>query len=788
MEYKELDDSNPGVYTQESSTSLRETVEQYLRQWIWFVLGLLIAWGASYAYLRYAQRLYVAEAKVLIKADGSNTNSELSALTGKGFGRFDNQGNIGDQIEVMRSRRLVSKVVSNLQLNVRYFSEGRVKQQELFQEASPLKVTILSKDPSYLSFEVFPESKSDFKIVHNEKSMTSSYGKSIRLGDTEFTILPRSKNGMTGDKGVKVTIYPNEVATSIYKGKLSISPLKEGSVLSVSMVDNLPQRAKVIIDDLINQYNQDALNDKRIVGEKTTQFIEERLAKVSEDLQGKDRDVEVFKKGNNVIDLDAEGGISLSEASANHAQFLQQNTQLSLVGFVQDYLKTNKSDLIPVNIGLTDGGINSNAQKYNELILAKNDMLKHSTENSQIVQNINDQISEVGDNLAKSLNNYKKTIQITLNKTQGESGSINSKINAFPTMEKQFKHIARQQQIVEALYLFLLQKREENEITNAATSSAIKVVDYAYSSNSPIAPNKKMIQMAATAAGLLIPFGIMYLLFLMDNKVHGRKDVERLGISIIGEIPTTPNGETIIENDRSSLAESFRILRTNIGYYLTRKKKDSKAIFITSTIGGEGKTYIASNLGIILSAAKKHKVLVIGADIREPKILEILDVRQYKSHLGLTEFLSDDDLTLQDIVIHENRHEIDLIHSGAMAPNPAELLMNGRFAELMSQAREMYDYIVVDTAPMSLVADTQLIAKYSDMVIYIVRANYLDKRMLDVVQELSATKRLPNMALLLNDVGAGWKSNYGYGYGYGYGYTNNTYKKWHRWVPSFLRK
>src|SRR5690606_30719261 len=334
--------------------------------------------------------------------------------------------------------------------------------------------------------------------------------------NVEFMVLPK---GSSVGRTVHVVVYPASSGISMLKSRLSISPINDGSVLSVSMVDNLPARAKKVIDELINQYNEDALADKELIGEKTTQFIEERLAKVSEDLQAKDQDVEVFKKGNNVINLETEGGISLSEASANNAQVLEQSTQLSLVNSMQDYLRNNQNDLIPENVGLADGAVNANAAKYNQLILARMDMLKHSTESSQIVQNLNQQIQEIRTNLNQSLNNYKKTTQISLNSIQGESGRIASKINRFPTQEKEFKNISRQQQIVEALYLFLLQKREENEITNAATPSSIKVVDYAYSNNVAISPNRQNIYLMATAAGLLVPFAALYLMFLMNNKV-----------------------------------------------------------------------------------------------------------------------------------------------------------------------------------------------------------------------------------------------------------------------------
>ncbi|HLT41403.1 MAG TPA: Wzz/FepE/Etk N-terminal domain-containing protein, partial [Sphingobacteriaceae bacterium] len=589
MQYKEL--NNDETASNENSLALREILERLLQNWYWFVLGFVIAWAGAYIYLRYTENLYRAEAKVLLKEDLSTSSSELSALVGKGMGRGDTKPNISDQIEIMRSRRLIGKVVDNLQLNIRYFSDGRVKQQELLDEASPVKVKVLTKEPSFVNFEVLVKSESDIEIIYNEKALKSTFGKPIKLGKVEFIVLPRN---VSPGRSVQVTILPLESGISMYRGRLSIAPINEGSVVSVSMVDNLSGRAKRVIDELISQYNEDALYDKQLIGEKTTRFIEERLAKVSEDLRSKDRDVEGFKKDNQVIDLQTEGGISLSESSANNSQVLAQSTQLSLVNSMQDYLRSNKNDLVPENIGLDDAAVNANAAKYNTLILTKMDMLKHSTESSQLVKNLDEQIEDIRTNLQQSLNNYKKTTQISLNRLQGEGGRISSKIHRFPTQEKEFKDIARQQQIVEELYLFLLQKREENEITNAATPSSIKVVDYAYSNNYPISPNRQNIYLMATAAGLLVPFAVLYLLFLLNNKVQTRKDIEKLGPSIIGDIPSTRSDEIIGHNDRSILAESFRMLRTNIGFYLSNKKSDSRKIFITSTVSGEGKTFAAS--------------------------------------------------------------------------------------------------------------------------------------------------------------------------------------------------
>lgn len=765
MKYKELDEAT-GI--ENTNQTFRIIWEQFLNNWYWFVIGLIISWSLAFFKLRYAERYYNSEAKVLIKEDVNQSGSELNVLTGKGLGRLDIKPNIIDQTEVMSSRRLVGKVIKKLQLNVNYYVEGRVKKQEIYWNDSPIQLRLISEDTTPIDLDVTFKPQSDLLVQFAGKSIQTAFGKTLKLGSTEMMFLPRNNAEIKPDTNVKISIVPLESAINRYKAGLNITAVEEASVIRIGMIDNIPERAKKFIDELIDQYNIDAINDKKLVGEKTTKFIEDRLTKVSEDLQLRDKNVETFKKENQVIDLPAQGSSSLGQATGNHAQMLNQSNQLSLINYMEDYLRTNQNELLPENIGLGDATVSSTIQKYNELTLARMDMLKYSTANSQIVRNLDEQINEVKNNLHSSLSNYKKTVQITLSQVENEGNRIDTKIARFPTQEMQFKDISRQQQIVEALYLFLLQKREENEITNSATPSAIKVVDYAYSNGTPVSPDSRRTYITATAFGVLIPFGLLYILFLLNNKVKNRKEVEKTGISIIGEVPASKIGGRIIDkDDHSFLAESFRILRTNMGYYLLNKKDQSKSIFVTSTVSGEGKTFIACNLAVALSASGKFKTLILGADIRNPKLLKYFELNKHQKQPGITQYLSDSELNLENLVICDEKRGVDIIHSGVLVPNPSELLMNHRFMELILEAKKKYDYIIVDTAPINLVTDTQLIADNADLFLYVIRIDFSDKHLLEIPKNLHQTNRLPNMAIVLNDVGSG--KGFGYNYDYGYG-------------------
>lgn len=803
MENKENLFNQPEL--EEDKINLREILEQYLYFWKWFVVGLLLAIGAAFLYLRYSHSQYQVEAKILLLDESNSMAGELAALQDLSILSNSGSSTIEDQIEVLKSRKLMLEVAKKLNLNISYYHEGVVKTPEIFNENSPIKLTLLNtealkQDTLRADFKIKIISKTEFEISDENKNFKSKakFGQKLNSPAGDIILLPTGvkKQNLIGN--YIITVRPLMSAVERYRNAIQVNTTganaRKNNVLTLSLVDNVKEKAVRIIDELILQYNTDAINDKKIVGEKTSKFISERLDLISEDLKGADKSVQEFKSQNNVTDLITETGINLQTSATNDAKLLEYNTQLNLVSYMNDYLSSNKNDIVPANIGLNDPAISAATQKYNEIVLERDAMLQSSTEKNPIVQNLNQQINELGQSLKASLNNYKKTTQIAVNNVQREGGSIGSKISAFPNQERQFRDISRQQQIVEAIYLFLLQKREETEISNAATPSKIKIVDTAYGSNSPVSPKKNIIYMGAGLLGLLLPFGILYLRFLLDNKVHTRKEVEEIvKAPIIGDVPTSE--KTFIEqNDRSVLAEAFRILRTNLNFYLSGNKKETKNIYVTSTISGEGKTFVATNLATILSSSTtKNRVLIIEADIRSPKVLDYLNIKNLMSNRkGITHFLMDHDLTVEDLIIKDSSYSFDIISAGVLAPNPSELLMNGRFQEMINQAQGSYDYIVVDTAPVSLVTDTQLISDIADLFIYVVRANYLDKRLLKISRDLYREKKLPNMAMLLNDVGAGRGYGYGYGYGsgygYGYGYVQKKKTFWDKISPKNLFK
>ena len=512
------------------------------------------------------------------------------------------------------------------------------------------------------------------------------------------------------------------------------------------------------------------------MAKNTNEFIAQRILIVNEELMGVEVGAAKFKSENKLTDLATEAGLVVSSRAELEKKLLDLSTQLKLAEYVSDYVNANPGELIPANLGIGDASVDGNTAKYNQLVLERNRILKGSSEINPVIITLNGQIKNLQESIKQSLVNLKASIKISLNAIKNQESRLASTISEVPRQERMFRDIQRKQQIMETIYLYLLQKREENAITMAVTPPSAKIIDKAYGSPIPVAPKQNIIYLAAILLGILIPFGIIYIMSLLDNKVHNRKDVENMiKAPILGDIPKTKLEKKMVvsDSDRSSVAEAFRLLRTNINFMLTGAKEGAKTIFMTSTMSGEGKTFVSINLVAVLALSNK-KVLLIGADIRKPKIGEYLDLKYEK---GLTHYLMDDSLKVTDIIESVKEVNFDFISSNLIPPNPSELLMNGRFEEVLAYGKLHYDYVIVDTAPAQLVTDTLLLGHHADLFIYVVRANYLDKRLLAIPKMMYEEKRLPNMAMLVN--GIDLERGYGYGYGYGYAEEGNN-KPWYK--------
>ncbi|HEX8269192.1 MAG TPA: polysaccharide biosynthesis tyrosine autokinase [Flavobacterium sp.] len=759
----------------EESLSIREEVDKYLIHWKWFLLAVALGLIAANIYLRYAVPQYRATATIMVKDDRKGgLQSELSAFGDLGI-MNGVKSNVENEIEVISSRGIAERAIKKLNLTVQYFTEGRVKSVEVYKDR-PITVTFLNASEEFYnysgSFIIKSVSAEQFELLSaNEKSLGKfTYGKRIRMGNLKFVVTARPIiQGKIAKFEIAVVINKLAHVAQHYNSMLTIpTTVKNTSVVQLSMQDPVKEKAEDILDAIIEVYNEDAIADKNFISENTKDFVAERLEYISEELGDVEKTAESFKKSNRLTDITSEAGIYLENSVEFEKSLIETETQLRIVESMMDFMSNSSTtDLIPGNIIPDDQASSSLIGEHNSLVLQRNRVSKGATTKSSVIINLDEKIAGLRENIQQSLQRLTATLNIKKRDLEKQNNVMQGKISEIPGQERVFRGITRQQNIKEALYLYLLQKREEIAISLAVTAPNAKVIDTALSSSAPVSPNRQIIYLGAFVLGLIIPFGVIYLNQLLDTKIKNRLDIEnKLNIPYLGDIPRSHTQYEIIHaNHRSSSAEAMRIARTNLEFMLSEVPDNvAKTIFVTSTLPKEGKTFISINMASTIALSGK-KVLLIGMDIRNPKIDQYIKLPEK----GLTNYLSQKGNGIHDYIVKlDNFQNLYVLPSGIIAPNPVELLMNPKLDSMFSQLKQEYDYIIVDTAPVSVVTDTLVVAKYADAFIYVMRANYLDKRMLKVAESFYTAKKLPNMAIILNDTI--WRKTYGSGNGYGYGY------------------
>jgi capsular exopolysaccharide synthesis family protein len=595
---------------------------------------------------------------------------------------------------------------------------------------------------------------------------------------TKYGVLVISKAVSKGhqqdlqNKSIRIVVNPLESVVASFQNRLKVEPVsKTSSVVALSIADPVIKKAEDFLNNLTEIYNLDAAADKNFISENTSIFIANRLKLITQELDGVEQDVQSFKKSNKLTDIESETKLFIEGSNEYDKKGIETEIQLNMVSSMMSFLKqSTNSDLLPTNIISGDASAAGMINSYNQLVLDRNRILKSATEVNPSVVKMNQEISSLKNNVQGSLQRMQSNLSIQKRNLNSEENILNAKIGKIPVQERQFRVIARQQKVKEELYLYLLQKREETAISMAATEPNARVIDDAKGNKLPISPKKNIVYLAGLLMGLLIPFGIIYTDDLLDTKIKSRLDLEgKTMIPFIGDLPTSDTPSVIMKAEsRTSSAEALRIIRTNLEFMLSKVPEGmAKTIFLTSTFPKEGKTFVSANLAATFALSGK-KVLLIGMDIRNPRLDEYLNIPER----GFTNYLSSKDLKLEDLIVkYEGYEDFHVLPAGVIPPNPAELLMSKKVDEVFQILKTQYDYIIVDTAPVSLVTDTLLIAKHADTFIYVARANFLEKRMLSIANSLYKEQKLPNMCLLLNDT----DSTKGYGYGYGYG--NETVKE-----------
>ena len=785
----------------EEQVNIQELLFRYLIHWPWFVVSIIICIACAWGYLRLTTPIYNISATVLIKDEkkggGASMSSDLEKMGLEGF--VSSSSNVDNEIEVLRSKSLSREVVNNLGLFVTYMDEDEFPSKELYH-TSPVLVSLTHQEadklPGRMEINMIlqPTGALGVQITVGEKEYRKQFDKLPAVFPTdEGTVAFFANNdtlsavrpeNITKERHITAFINRPFSVSKGYVNSLSIAPTsKTTSVVVISLENTNTRRGRDYINKLLEMYNINANNDKNEVAQKTAEFIDERIGIISKELGSTEQDLENFKRSAGITDLSSEAQIALTGNAEYEKKRVENQTQINLVMDLQRYMKGNEYEVLPSNIGLQDAASAGAIDRYNQMLVERKRLLRTSTENNPTIINLDTSIRAMRTNVQATLDATLKGLQITKEDLAREASRYSRRINDAPTQERQFVSIARQQEIKSGLYLMLLQKREENAITLAATANNVKIIDEALADDNPISPKKTIVYLVALVLGVGLPVGVIYLIGLTKFKIEGRADVEKLtSLPVVGDIPLADEKTgsiAVFENQNNLMSETFRNVRTNLQFMLENGKN---VILVTSTISGEGKSFISANLAISLSLLGK-KVVIVGLDIRKPGLNKVFNIPK-KEH-GITQYLTNTTANLMDFVqpsdINKN---LFILPGGTVPPNPTELLARGGLEKAIETLKANFDYVILDTAPVGMVTDTLLIGRVADLSVYVCRADYTHKAEFTLINELAENNKLPNLCIAVNGLdlnsrkygyyyGYGkYGKYYGYGkrYGYGYGY------------------
>lgn len=758
--------------------------------WKWFVLSLIICLGAAHIYLRYATPIYQAAAKLLIKEEqnGRRGNSIQSSAN---LGIISNSNGIDNEMEILKSRTLAQQAVYDLKLYTTYRHEGRIKDHLIYGEQEvnvDMDYEHLKKLNAPMSFKITREGR-NYHVVGSYfvPIDDNSYNPGPVTVDKVITALPATlgtrvgmvkftQNGnymLRDGESLKVTMIAPEIAAGKYVGSLSVSPsTKATSIAQLVITDEIPQRAIDYLKQLAIVYNRQANEDKNQIAVRTEQFINQRLEKINAELGNTEGQLENYKKRNNMVQLSMNASTAFSNADSYAQKLNEANTQVALLDELTKYMNepSNRHQPIPSNVGLNDASATSLINKYNEIALQRNQLLHSASESSPTVTPLTSQLDDLQASIKRAMSQARAGLNIQRNSIASQQGKYQGQISNTPEQERILTQIGRQQEVKSGLYLMLLQKREENSISLAATADKGKLIDNPVFAGK-VTPKDSIILMIAFGLGLAIPALILFLLAFFRYKIEGHDDVAKLtklpiiaDVAIASDRAKTKADIVVHENKNNLMEEIFRSLRTNLQFLM---KEHDKVILMTSTTSGEGKTFIASNVAISFALLGK-KVVLVGLDIRKPRLAELFEIDDH--HHGITNLLIKDNITWDDVnkqIVNSGvNNNLDLLMAGPVPPNPGELVTRKSLEETMDILKEHYDYIIIDTAPVGLVTDTLALGRIANATVYVCRADYTQKSSFGLINGLAYEKKMPNMSIVLNGVDLS-KKKYGYYYGYG---------------------
>lgn len=760
--------------------------------WYWFVLSLIIFGGIGAIYLRYTTPLYQSTAKLLIKDDDNGSSRRGSSLQNiNNLGTISNSAGIDNEMEILSSHSIAEDAIRDLKLYVNYTTEGKVKDVITYRD-QPLVVDIdaahLDKLNRPINLNITKNGSSfvvngTYSVPTDEENSEGPFSINKKFTSLPATIPTRagiitinSNNGRTLHEGqvLKVSILSPKMASDKYVGELKIGQSGKGtSILQLQLTDEVPQRSLDYLKQLAIVYNRQANEDKNAVAHQTEKFINSRLEKINAELGKTEGELQNYKQKNGMVELKMNASNSVSNQNTSEQKLAEMETQIELFNTIAREVESssrNLTQVIPSNVGLDDESSTSLINKYNELVLERNRLLRSASESSPVVEPLTDQIRDLNVNIRRAIAAARKNLQIQRDAVLAQVTKYTDQVEETPQQERMLTQIGRQQEVKSGLYLMLLQKREENSISLAATADKGRLIDDPQL-NGKVSPNSTYIMLIALVIGLAIPVFIILIIQFFRYKIEGHDDVARLTkLPIIADIAIASNSAkgkadiVVHENQNNQMEEIFRSLRTNLQFML---HEGEKVVLFTSSTSGEGKTFTAANLSVSFGLLGK-KVILVGLDIRRPRLAEQFGINDHKH--GITNILVKDNPNREDVEaqilpsgVNKN---LDLLMAGPVPPNPAELIARNSLDTIIEILKEKYDYIMIDTAPVGLVTDTLQIARVTNVSVYMCRADYTPKASFAMINSLAKEEKLPNMAMVLNGVDMS-KRKYSYYYGYG---------------------
>ncbi|MDE6513691.1 MAG: polysaccharide biosynthesis tyrosine autokinase [Muribaculaceae bacterium] len=772
---------------------LTDIIYMTLHYWPWILLSVFICVGVTYFRLLRTPDIYSRSAEVMIK-DGTKGQTTGAEAFSK-MGLMQSKANIQNEIYNFKSKDLMEEVVTRLGLDVNYYHRGRFHNEVAYGYGLPVKLTVADfpeNDSFSLDLAVSKDGKVTISDLHSsgrefKQTFTGKLNDSIVTPIGKMCVTPTSAFH-NGTISLQVKKVPLSSAIGSYNGRLSATtPNEEASVIRLTLSDQSPQRADDVLNTLIGVYNENWIRDKNQIAVSTSNFINDRLGIIERELGHVDSDISSYKSSILLPDVGAAASMYMGESQQTQARIFEVTNQLAIARYIRSYIAAegNHDQLLPANTGLTGGNVQSLISSYNEDLLQRNALVAKSSEKNQLVVQLDEQLAAQRKAIIGTIDNEISVLDTQLRALNSREAQTMSRIASNPNQAKNLLSTERQQKVKESLYLYLLQKREETELSQAFTAYNTRVVNRPGASGVPTTPDRRKILLTALLIGLIIPFAVIYIKEMINTKVRGRKDVEHLIVPFLGEIPQyksskkkqkqQPDDEKrllVKPGKRDIINEAFRVLRTNVEF-MSQSFEGGKIISLTSFNPGSGKSFISMNLGMSI-ALKNKRVLVVDGDMRHGSTSAYIG----SPELGLSDYLSGAVNDINSLLVQsQNCETLYVLPIGSTPPNPTELLESPRLETMLNTLKQEFDYIIIDCPPIEVVADAQIIDRYSDRTFFIVRAGLLERSMLPELDRLYEEKKYSNMGFILNGTrndqgryGYSYSYRYGYGYGYGYGY------------------